>query len=355
MKKNFIKSIAFAAMLFATTGVCSVQANAAWKQSSNGWNYTEGVNLATGWRLIDGKWYYFNNQGIMQTGWLRLTGNWYYLASSGVMHTGWLQDGGKWYYMQSSGVMHTGWLEDGGKKYYMLPDGSMFNGERTSIACVIYTFDSTGACTGKVGEVGSSNVEAIRAQQVDNVEIEVVDHLDIDTSKYNPVKTEQSTTSSSATFTTDPERTIKLNSDEFLKIYRKEFYRLLNEYRKDNGLEVLESDKDLEKASLWKCKHMEQNNYFAHDYKGIKYYDLVEQNTGVKIDSEICHKSSSKGSDPNSLWSEKGVKFSAQEAFEGWKNSPKHNEIMLNTSIKFVGVSSYDGPNGGYDTAQFSY
>ena len=44
----------------------SIQANAEWKQdNSGGWWYTECNSYVKGWKQINGKWYYFNNNGRM--------------------------------------------------------------------------------------------------------------------------------------------------------------------------------------------------------------------------------------------------------------------------------------------------
>jgi hypothetical protein len=40
--------------------------------------------MQTGWKQIDGVWYYFNGSGAMQTGWIQENGKWYYLESNGV-------------------------------------------------------------------------------------------------------------------------------------------------------------------------------------------------------------------------------------------------------------------------------
>lgn len=56
-------------------------ANAEWKSNNNGWWYTEGSSWATGWRLIDGNWYYFYSDGYLAHDcWV---GN-YYVNSSGA-------------------------------------------------------------------------------------------------------------------------------------------------------------------------------------------------------------------------------------------------------------------------------
>ena len=67
---------------------------------------TEPQPATQGWKIINGKWYYYIN-GIRQIGWLKLGTTWYYLNSSGAMATGWLKLGNTWYYLNSSGAMAT--------------------------------------------------------------------------------------------------------------------------------------------------------------------------------------------------------------------------------------------------------
>jgi len=84
--------------------------NYSWTQRRDGsWYYTNryGEN-ATGWRKINGWWYYLdpNNNGRMCTGWIRLNNVWYYLVGSGEMvSNGWQYIGDKWYYFYSDGAM----------------------------------------------------------------------------------------------------------------------------------------------------------------------------------------------------------------------------------------------------------
>lgn len=60
IKFNIKKLIAIALMSVTCIGVFTIGASAAWKQNTSGWWYTEGNSWATGWRNIDGNWYYFS-------------------------------------------------------------------------------------------------------------------------------------------------------------------------------------------------------------------------------------------------------------------------------------------------------
>jgi len=105
-----------------------------WKKISNKWYYfkASGV-MVTGWNKINGKWYCMNKSGAMLTGWQQSGGKWYYLnTSSGAMVTGWQKISNKWYYFEASGAMVTGWNEINGKWYYMNKSGAMLTGFQQS-------------------------------------------------------------------------------------------------------------------------------------------------------------------------------------------------------------------------------
>ena len=66
MKKiKLIKVIASSLALASMLTVNSIRASAEWKQDSNGWWNTEGSSWSVGWKEIDGKWYYFKQDGYM--------------------------------------------------------------------------------------------------------------------------------------------------------------------------------------------------------------------------------------------------------------------------------------------------
>lgn len=67
MKKDLTKVIALATITTALIALNPIGASASWKQDNTGWWYTEGSSWATGWRLLDGNWYYFNSDGYMVT------------------------------------------------------------------------------------------------------------------------------------------------------------------------------------------------------------------------------------------------------------------------------------------------
>ena len=80
------KIIAMTLLSTAIITALPVGASAAWKQNNSGWWYTEGNSWATGWRNIDGNWYYFwPNSGYMAE---HTTIDGYYLGEGGV----WLDD-----------------------------------------------------------------------------------------------------------------------------------------------------------------------------------------------------------------------------------------------------------------------
>lgn len=100
-----------------------------WSQNEKGeWNFLVDSNStkATGWKQIEGKWYFFNAEGVMQKWWVKDGNTWYYLNGSGEMQTGWLQDNGTWYYLEASGAMKASqWFEVDGKWYHVNESGAL--------------------------------------------------------------------------------------------------------------------------------------------------------------------------------------------------------------------------------------
>ncbi|WP_294407023.1 cell wall-binding protein [uncultured Clostridium sp.] len=79
-KKLVVSFIAMLSLIAINPG----GANAEWKSNNSGWWYTEGSTWATGWKYIDGNWYYFYSDGYMDHD--CLIGN-YYLNSNGAWTT----------------------------------------------------------------------------------------------------------------------------------------------------------------------------------------------------------------------------------------------------------------------------
>lgn len=114
--------------------------------------YDENGTMVTDWHIIDGKKYYFGDDGSLYTdNFLELSENLYYINNDGSLYstTGWLENGdyfyyvnqdytlyrkgwlefeNTWYYLASDGKMQTGLLDLGNKKYLLEPSGSMLTG-----------------------------------------------------------------------------------------------------------------------------------------------------------------------------------------------------------------------------------
>ena len=110
----------------AQIGNATTAAQYGWAQTAEGWKYFENAVAVTGWKQVDGNWYYLNDKGVMQTGWVNVNGTWYFLNKSGAMQTGWLKDGNTWYFLESTGAMKASqWFEVSGKWYHVNGSGAL--------------------------------------------------------------------------------------------------------------------------------------------------------------------------------------------------------------------------------------
>ena len=115
----------------------------------NFWHYygKDGREVVSKWQKIDGKWYYFDDQGQMLTGKVEIEGGTYYLGdeNDGAQKTGWFQlesadedseNPLSWYYFDKDGAMVKDQVDkkiDG--SYYTFVNGEMQTGwHKTSTA-----------------------------------------------------------------------------------------------------------------------------------------------------------------------------------------------------------------------------
>ena len=94
-----------------------------WSYKVGRWRYFDPQNgkALPGWRMIDGRWYFFDDYGFMETGLISdAQDRCYFIGTDGTtLKTGWLQLGGEgaWYYFDSNGEGHNGILNYNGKQY----------------------------------------------------------------------------------------------------------------------------------------------------------------------------------------------------------------------------------------------
>ena len=94
-----------------------------WSYDVDRWRYFDPQNgiALPGWRMVDGRWYFFDDYGFMKTGLISdAQDRCYFIEADGTtLKTGWLQFGneGDWYYFDSNGEGHNGILNYNGKQY----------------------------------------------------------------------------------------------------------------------------------------------------------------------------------------------------------------------------------------------
>ena len=95
-----------------------------WQEEDNNWRFYEHNKPVTNWKKIQGKWYYFNNDGnrlsnttfdgyvfnkdgvMAENGWNFIHGKWYFANSSGkISQNKWEKINDSWYYFDKDGIM----------------------------------------------------------------------------------------------------------------------------------------------------------------------------------------------------------------------------------------------------------
>ena len=112
-----------------------------WQEENNNWRFYEHNKPVTNWKKIQGKWYYFNNDGnrlsnttfdgyvfnkdgvMAENGWNFIDGKWYFASSSGkISQNKWEKIAGSWYYFDKDGIMLSNTTFD---NYLLTKSGAM--------------------------------------------------------------------------------------------------------------------------------------------------------------------------------------------------------------------------------------
>lgn len=110
MRRSKVLALAFTLCLCA--GGSAFGAEAGWVNQPGGWLYQDenGDAVKNNWREIDGKWYHFDEVGMMNTGWFEDGANWYYFEEDGSMAVNCLKElDGQSYVFDKDGI----WRENG--------------------------------------------------------------------------------------------------------------------------------------------------------------------------------------------------------------------------------------------------
>ena len=117
-----------------------------------------------GWKLEEGKWNYIKEDGTKVVNWhLDGDGKWYFMNNDGIMQIGMIDWNGQKFFLGANGAMLMGWQTINGAKYYFRPDnGDMFVGTQT-IDGKSYTFGADGKLLAENGEVQQETVPEVPA------------------------------------------------------------------------------------------------------------------------------------------------------------------------------------------------
>ncbi|WP_294374672.1 CAP domain-containing protein [uncultured Clostridium sp.] len=331
---------------------------------------------------INDELYCFDRSGNVKTGWIKKSGKWYYADNDGKIQTGVIKINEKIYYFNKYGVMQTGRVRIENKIYRFAKNGELIGNDVPDIK---KEFDSnnnliikdnesvddkenTGnnESTGDEGNEIEKPEEGTEIENPDNNESgnNGSDSSDIIMPDEKPdSKPEDSETSGDVTENENKpgnsngqlednnisnengSGSIGSISVEGLPAVKEKYsvkiensaenkiLELMNQKRKEAGLNPLTMDNTLLSVARYKSNHMIQNDYFSHTNPDGTQWTNWLKTIGYKYNAtaeNIAYNS-----------------YDPVELFNQWWNSSGHRQNMMNPSYTKVGIGVVYG-NGKY-------
>lgn len=120
---------------------------------------------------------------------------------------------------------------------------------------------------------------------------------------------------------------------------------LINQYREENGLQALQLSDKTSTASA----------HYAHDMAKYDAYRVPEAHVSGPTDyyfegAILTDRMNAEGYYGSAYGENVAAgQAGAQEVFEAWRNSPPHNEMMLNPDMKVIGIGLVENPDTVYE------
>ena len=110
---------------------------------------------------------------------------------------------------------------------------------------------------------------------------------------------------------------------------------LINDYRLEHGLSSLEVSPTLTAAALWMSEDMAEHNRVSHT-------DSLGRGPSERM--------AAFGYTQAGVWGEiiRAGRGTPEDAFEGWRNSPGHNAVMLTDGLAVAGIGKAYNPQSPY-------
>ena len=264
--------------------------------------YLNGKMLQDQGYKIDGYWYYFGSEGEMYCAeWREKAGEMYYYDESGhlVSNQG-LKIDGYWYYFTSSGKMLTGWRQKGNDRYYYDSNGHMLSDCAQYIDGYKYCFNSSGKMLISTWYNGEY---------------------------YGPDGRQTTPPSGDSAYTIElpgGQTTMVVGHYDFAA--SQQAFDLLNQYRMQNGLYPLQQANGHLQAAA---------NIRAAELAYLFDHTRPNGDDCFTVYAYSCAENIAAGGGYG------GYQFGAEEAMNGWINSPGHNANMLNDFSSSVGISAF--------------